>query len=64
MVTIRNKFDTHQETSERYSSNGKYEKFVTAHLEAAAECIPIKSRVKCRVSQKHLGKNMKKSICS
>ena len=33
-------------TSERHTPNDKYENFVTAHLEAASECIPVKSKVK------------------
>ena len=41
MVTVRNKSDT---------PNDEYENFLTAHMEAAAECIPTKPRTKCRVS--------------
>ena len=47
MITVRNKFDTLQEISERHAPNDEYENFVTAHLEAA-ECIPTKPRVKCK----------------
>ena len=32
----------------------KYENFVTAHMEAAAECIPTKPRAECRVSWESL----------
>ena len=49
MVTVRNKFNTLPETSERHSPNDKYENFVTAHTEAAAECIPSKLRAKCGI---------------
>ena len=28
--------------------NGKYENFVTAHIEAAVECIPTKPKAKCK----------------
>ena len=49
MVTVRNKFDTLQETSEKHTPNDEYENFVTTHMEAAAECIPAKPRAKCRV---------------
>ena len=42
MVTVRNKFDTLQETSERYTPNDEYENFVTAHIDTAAKCIPTK----------------------
>ena len=38
MVTIRNKFDPLQETSERHTPNDKYENFVSAYLKATAEC--------------------------
>ena len=48
MVTVRNKFDTLQETSERYIPNDEYEKFVTTYIEAA-EYMPTKPRAKCRV---------------
>ena len=45
-VTVRNKFDSLQETSERLAPNDKCENFVTAHLEAAAEYIPTKPKPK------------------
>ena len=45
-VTEINKFDTPQETSERYIPQDEYENFVTTQMEAAAECIPTKPRVK------------------
>ena len=48
-LTVRNKLDTLQETSETHIPNDKSEPFLTTHLEAAAECIPTKSRAKCRV---------------
>ena len=47
-MTERNKFDTLLKTSERHTPIDKYKKFVTTHTEAAAECITIKSRAKCR----------------
>ena len=46
MVTVRNKFDSLQEISETYTPNDEYENFITAHVEAAAECIPIKPKAK------------------
>ena len=49
-ATERNKFDTLQETPERRTPNIKDEIFVTASIEAAAECISAKSRAKCRIS--------------
>ena len=48
-VTVRNKFDTLQETSERATPNDEYENFVTTHMEAAAECIATQPRPKCTV---------------
>ena len=44
MKTVRNKFDTLQETSERHTPNDEYKNFVTANIEAAAKCIPAKPR--------------------
>ena len=38
MVTVRNKFDTLQETSERHTSHDQLENFVNALIEVAAEC--------------------------
>ena len=40
MLIVGNKFDTLQEISETYTLNDEYENFVTAHMEAAAGCIP------------------------
>ena len=48
-LTLRNKFDALQEISEALTPNDEYENFIHARLEAAAECIPIKQRVKPRV---------------
>ena len=48
-VTVRKTFDSLQETSERYARNGEYENFITASMEAAATCIPIKPRANCRI---------------
>ena len=39
----------HFRISETPTQNDKYEKFVNAHLEVAAECIPTKQRAKLRV---------------
>ena len=49
IVTMRNKFDTHQETSERHTQNEDYENFVTTHIEAVIKSILIKPRAKCWV---------------
>ena len=46
MITLRNKFDAPQEISEAPSLKDEYENFVSAHMEAAAECIPTKLRAK------------------
>ena len=53
-VIMSNKFDTHQDTSERHSSNEEYENFVTTHKEAAFECITTKPRAKCRIPWKSI----------
>ena len=55
-ITLRNKFDTLQEISE--TLNDKYENFINAHTEAAAECIPTK--LEFRVRHLQLRKNFKK----
>ena len=50
MLTLRNEFNALLEISETPTPNDKYKNFVTAHLEAVAECIPTKERAKPRVS--------------
>ena len=42
MLTVRKKFNTLKETSERHTLTGKCENFVIAHIEAAAKCLPTK----------------------
>ena len=54
MVTVRNKFDTLQKTSEGHTPNDEYENFVTTHREVTAECIPTKLRAYCRVPCKSI----------
>ena len=58
MVTVRNKFDTLQKTSEGYILNSKYENFVNAQIEAAANCIPTKPTAKFRVPWDNMKKNL------
>ena len=53
-VTEINKFDNIQERCERLTSNDEYGNFVTAHIEAAAECIPTKTRAECSISWKSI----------
>ena len=48
-LTLRNKFEVLQEKTETHTPNDEYENFANAHLEAAAEFIPIKQRAKPRV---------------
>ena len=43
-VTVRYKFGTLQETLEKYTPSDEHENFVTTHIEAAGEYIPVKSR--------------------
>ena len=45
-LTLRNKIDAQQEISETPPPNDRYENFIIAHLEAAADCIPTKPRTK------------------
>ena len=44
-LTLKNKFHALQEIPETPSANDEYENFVNAHLEVAAECLPIKQRL-------------------
>ena len=48
MVTVRKKFDSLQETSQRHTLNDKYYNFVNSYIEAA-ENIPIKPKAKCKI---------------
>ena len=49
MLSVRNKIDTLQEKSKKYTLNKEYENFITAFIEAAAESIPTKPKTKYRV---------------
>ena len=49
-ITVRNNFNTLQETFERHVPNDDYVNFVTVHLEAAIEYITRKSRASNRFS--------------
>ena len=60
-LTLRNKFDALQEKSEIHTLNDEYENFVNPHLEAAAECIPTKQRVKSRVPWETLAVRKKRT---
>ena len=53
MITVTNRFNTHQEISEKRTLNDEYENF-TALMKAAAECITTKLNAKCRVPWKSL----------
>ena len=57
MVTVRNKFDTLQEISEKHTLNDEYENFITAHMETAAKCIPTKPRAKSSMESLVVRKN-------
>ena len=48
-LALRNKYDALQEQTETPTPNEKYENFINAYLEAAAEFIPTKQRRKYRV---------------
>ena len=60
MVTVRNKFDTLQEISERHTPNDEYKNFITALIEMVAECTLTKSRAKCRVPRESIAVYKKK----
>ena len=49
VLELRNRFETLQGKTEKGTPNDEYENFINAHLEAAAKCIPTKSRTKHRV---------------
>ena len=49
VVELRNRFETQREKTEKGTPNDEYENIVSAHLEAAAKCIPRKPRTKYRV---------------
>ena len=53
-VTVRNKFHTLQETSERHTLNDEYKIFFTAHIKVAVKCIQTKPRAKCRFAWESL----------
>ena len=44
MVTVRNSLDIPKEISETHTPNEEYENFINAHIEAAAELIPTKTK--------------------
>ena len=59
-VSVRNKFNTLQEISEKHDLYDELEKCITAHLKAAVECRPIKESSKSRIiwdSKEEKGKN-------
>ena len=46
-LILKNKFYALHEISETPTPNDKYDNFVNAHVEKAAECIPTKQRTAC-----------------
>ena len=60
-LTLRNKFDTLQEISEKPTPNDEYENVNNAHLEAAAECLPTKQGAKPRVPWETLAVRKKRA---
>ena len=60
-LALRNEFDALQEISETPTPNDEYGNFVNAHLEAAAECIPIKQRAKPKVPWETLAVRKKRA---
>ena len=61
VVELRNRFETLQEKTEKGTPNDEYENFVNAHCEAAAKCIPTKSRTKYRVPWETLAVRKKRA---
>ena len=49
VLELRNRFEALQEKTEKGIPNDEYENFVNAHVEAVANCIPTKPRMKYRV---------------
>ena len=52
-ITLRNESDAVQEMSKTITSNDKYENFLHAFMEAAAEFIPTKLRAKYNLPRRH-----------
>ena len=48
-IVVKNRFSALQADDENPTANSTYENFVTTHHEAAAECIPVKPKIKRRV---------------
>ena len=47
-VTVRNNLNTQQKKTVKRTPNNEYAKISPAHIEEVGECIPTKSRSKCR----------------
>ena len=47
-ITVRNRFDHHQQDTDHHTPNSTYDNFVTAHSEAAVDCVQLKLKVKRR----------------
>ena len=54
-ITVRNRFDNHQKDTGDHTPNSTYDKFVTAHIEDAVDCIQLKPNVKRRVPWETVG---------
>ena len=48
-ITVRNRFDHHQQDIGHHTPSSTYDDFVTAHCEVAVHCIQMKPKVKRRV---------------
>ena len=59
---LRNRYETLQERTEKYTPNDEYGNFINAHLEAAAKCIPTKLRTKYRVPWETLAVRKKRAL--
>ena len=68
MLNLRNKFDTLQETCQRYTPVGEFENFFTVFIKAAAKSLQTKLMAKKRVpwellAVRELRDNLKKYPC-
>ena len=61
MLALRNKYDAQQKKTETHTPNKEFENFVNAHLEAAAEFIPTRQRIKPRVPWETLAVSEKRA---
>ena len=62
MLTVRKKFDTLQEISERHTTNDEHENFIITHIDTTTKYIPTKPKAKCKISWKSIVKEQQEYI--